>query len=191
LFLAPFVGLPIPLLPIHILWINLLTDGLPALALTREPEEGDTMKRPPRHPQENLFAGGLGFFVIWIGLLMAGIVLSLQAWALYTGDAHWQTMVFTVLCFLQLGQVLAVRSEKESLFTQGLFTNKLLLWSIAAAVVLQLCTIYVPVLNSVFKTQPLSAAELALTLALSTIVFFAAEIDKWFRRKKSGSSNVP
>ncbi len=191
LFLAPFVGLPIPLLPIHILWINLLTDGLPALALTREPEEGDTMKRPPRHPQENLFAGGLGFFVIWIGLLMAGIVLSLQAWALYTGDAHWQTMVFTVLCFLQLGQVLAVRSEKESLFTQGLFTNKLLLWSITAAIVLQLCTIYVPVLNSVFKTQPLSAAELALTLALSTIVFFAAEIDKWFRRKKSGSSKVP
>ncbi len=186
LFLAPFVGLPIPLLPIHILWINLLTDGLPALALTREPEEGDTMKRPPRHPKENLFAGGLGFFVIWIGLLMAGIVLSLQAWALYTGDAHWQTMVFTVLCFLQLGQVLAVRSEKESLFTQGLFTNKPLLWSIAAAIVLQLCTIYVPALNSVFKTQPLSTAELALTLALSTIVFFAAEIDKWFRRKRSG-----
>ncbi len=183
LFLAPFFGLPIPLLPIHILWINLLTDGLPALALTREPEEGDTMKRPPRHPKESLLGRGLGIYAIWVGLLMAGIVLSLQAWALYTGDAHWQTMVFTVLCFLQLGQVLAIRSEKESLFTQGIFTNKPLLLSIVATIALQLCTIYVPFLNPIFKTQPLSAAELALCLAVSAIIFIAVETEKWIRRR--------
>ncbi len=73
LFLAPMVGLPIPLLPIHILWINLMTDGLPALALAVEPAEGDVMKRPPRHPKESIFAHGLGFFALWVGLLMAGL----------------------------------------------------------------------------------------------------------------------
>ena len=75
LFLAPLVGLPIPLLPIHILWINLVTDGLPALALSVEPEEGDVMKRPPRHPGESIFAQGLGFHAIWVGLLM-GLTVS-------------------------------------------------------------------------------------------------------------------
>ncbi len=81
-FLAPLVGLPIPLLPIHILWINLMTDGLPALALSVEPAEGDVMKRPPRHPKESIFAHGLGLHAIWVGLLMAGIVLFVQAWSI-------------------------------------------------------------------------------------------------------------
>jgi Ca2+-transporting ATPase len=184
LFLAPFVGLPIPLQPIHILWINLMTDGLPALALTREPEEGDAMKRPPRPPQESLFSRGLGFYAVWVGLLMAGITLSLQAWAIHIGDAHWQTMVFTMLCFLQLGQVLAIRSERESLFTQGVFTNKPLLLSIAATIGFQLCAIYVPTLNPVFKTQPLSAFELLSVLGLSSIGFFAAETAKWIKRSQ-------
>jgi Ca2+-transporting ATPase len=188
LFLAPFAGLPIPLQPIHILWINLVTDGLPALALTKEPEEGNVMKRPPRLPQESLFARGLGFYAIWVGLLMAGITLSLQAWALHIGDSHWQTMVFTVLCFLQLGQVLAVRSEKESLFTQGIFTNKPLLLSIAVMIGLQLCTIYVPFLNPIFKTQPLTAFELALVLGLSSIIFIAVELVKWAGRRKTQKS---
>jgi Ca2+-transporting ATPase len=182
LFLAPFVGLPIPLQPIHILWINLLTDGLPALALSMEPEEGNIMRRPPRHPRENLFAHGLGGHAIWVGLLMAGVTLSLQAWAIHIGDAHWQTMVFTVLCFLQLGHVMAIRSERESLFTQGVFTNKPLLLSVGATILLQLCTIYVPSLNPVFKTQPLSAGELPVVLALSTVIFLAAQAEKFIKR---------
>jgi len=185
LFLAPFFGLPIPLQPIHILWINLMTDGLPALALSLEPEEGDVMKRPPRRPQESLFAHGLGIHAVWVGLLMAGVVLSLQGWAIHFGDAHWQTMVFTVLCFLQLGHVMAIRSERESLFTQGVFTNKPLLLSVAATIGLQLCAIYIPVLNPVFKTQPLSPGELALVLVLSVTVFAAVEIEKWVRRRKA------
>jgi len=186
LFLAPFLGLPIPLLPIHILWINLVTDGLPALALSMEPEEGDVMRRPPRKPQESLFAGGLGIHAIWVGLLMGGVTLSLQAWAIHVGDAHWQTMVFTVLCLTQLGHVLAIRSEKESLFTQGIFTNKALLATVIGTVILQLATIYIPLLNPIFKTQPLSAGELALVLVLSSIVFFAVEIEKFLRRSKTG-----
>ena len=184
LFLAPFVGLPIPLQPIHILWINLLTDGLPALALSMEPEEGDLMKRPPRHPRESIFAHGLGIHAIWVGLLMAAVVLSLQAWAIHIGDTHWQTMVFTVLCFLQLGHVMAIRSERQSLFTQGIMTNKPLLASVAVTIFLQFLTIYVPALNPIFRTQPLSAMELMAVVALSSIVFFSVEVEKLVKRSQ-------
>jgi Ca2+-transporting ATPase len=189
LFLAPFLGLPIPLVPIQILWINLLTDGLPALALSVEPEEGDVMKRPPRHPRESIFAHGLGVHVIWVGLVMAAVALSLQAWSLHAGNAHWQTMVFTVLCFLQLGNVLAIRSEKESLFHQGILSNKALLVSIAAMVSLQFSTIYIPLFRPVFKTLPLTPVELLAVLALSSVVFFAAEIEKHIKRKKAFKKN--
>lgn len=182
IFLAPFLGLPIPLLPIHILWINLVTDGLPGLALAAEPEEKGIMKRPPRHPQESIFAHGLGAHIIWVGLLMGGVSLLMQAWALKTGHAHWQTMVFTVLCLSQMGHVLAIRSERESLFSQGLFSNKPLLWAFALTFILQMATIYAPFLNPVFKTEPLTRAELMLTLALSSIVFFAVELEKWWKR---------
>jgi Ca2+-transporting ATPase len=182
LFLAPFVGLPMPLQPVHILWINLLTDGLPALALSMEPEEGDIMRLPPRHPQESLFAHGLGGHAIWVGLLMAAVTLSLQAWAIRIEDTHWQSMVFTLLCFLQLGHVMAIRSERASLFSQGLFTNKPLLMSVCSTILLQLCTIYVPALNPVFRTQPLSACELLVVIALSSIIFLAVETEKFMKR---------
>jgi P-type Ca2+ transporter type 2C len=96
--------LPIPLLPIHILWINLVTDGLPGLALAVEPEEKGIMQRPPRPPQESIFAHGMWQHILWVGLLMGGVSLLAQAWAYHTGSAHWQSMVFTVLTLLpQLG----------------------------------------------------------------------------------------
>jgi Ca2+-transporting ATPase len=113
IFLAPFLGLPIPLLPIHILWINLVTDGLPGLALAAEPAEKGVMQRPPRHPRESVFSQGLGVHIIWVGLLMGAASLFTQAWAIKTGHAHWQTMVFTVLCLSQMGHVLAIRSERN------------------------------------------------------------------------------
>ena len=186
LFLASLAGLPIPLLPIHILWINLVTDGLPALALAVEPAEGDVMKRPPRHPQESIFAHGLGLHALWVGLLMAGIVLTVQARAIASENASWQTMVFTVLCLTQLGHVLAIRSEKESLFRIGLFSNKYLLLAVALTFCLQMATVYVPALNQVFKTAPLTFDELLMALVLSSIVFFAVELEKLIKRKRSG-----
>jgi Ca2+-transporting ATPase len=178
IFLAPFFGLPIPLLPIHILWINLMTDGLPALALSVEPAEGEVMKRPPRHPKESIFARGLGFYCIWVGLLMAGVTIFAQAWSIKTGHAHWQTMAFTVLCLSQFGNVLAIRSERESLFTIGFLSNKPLIGAIVFSFIAQMATIYVPVLNDIFKTQPLTFPELLFTLALSSVIFFAVEIEK-------------
>jgi Ca2+-transporting ATPase len=184
LFLAPFVGLPAPLAPVQILWINLLTDGLPALALSLEPAEGDVMKRPPRRPAESFFAGGLGIHAIWVGLLMGAVALSLQAWAIHIGDGHWQTMVFTALCFLQLGHVMAIRSEKQSLFTQGIFTNRPLLASVVVTIFLQLLTIYVPALNPVFRTRPLDAGELMAVFVLSSVVFIGVEIEKLIKRSR-------
>ncbi|RJQ23128.1 MAG: cation-translocating P-type ATPase, partial [Nitrospiraceae bacterium] len=184
IFLAPFLGLPIPLLPIHILWINLVTDGLPGLALAAEPVEKGIMQRPPRHPKESVFAQGLGAHIVWVGLLMGFVSIFVQAWSIRTGSAHWQTMVFTVLCLSQMGHVLAIRSERESLFVQGFFSNKPLVGAFLLTFALQMGTVYIPFLNPVFKTEPLSLNELAFTLALSTVVFFAVEAEKWWKRRK-------
>ena len=187
--LAPLVGLPIPLLPIHILWINLVTDGLPGLALASEPAEKNVMKRPPRPPQESVFAHGMWQHMIWVGLLMAGVCLTVQAWALHSDSAHAQTMVFTVLTLSQLGQVMALRSEEQSLFSLGLFTNKPLLSAVFFTVLLQMATIYVPALNTIFKTEPLSASELVLCFVASSVVFVAVELQKWWLRRSIDQMN--
>jgi Ca2+-transporting ATPase len=178
IFLAPFLGLPIPLLPIHILWINLVTDGLPGIALAAEPQEQGIMQRPPRPPAESLFAHGMWQHILWVGLLMGGTSLLTQAWAYYTGMAHWQTMVFTVLSLSQMGHVLAIRSETQSLFRQGLWSNVPLLGAVGLTIVLQLLTIYLPPARAVFKTEALTPGELGLCLVLSAVVFVAVEIEK-------------
>ena len=183
IFLPPFLGLPIPLLPIHILWINLVTDGLPGLALAVEPAEKGIMEKPPRHPKESIFAHGLGYHMLWVGLLMGGVSIFTQAWFINSADTHWQTMVFTVLSLSQMGHVLAIRSDRESLLKIGLFSNKHLLGAVLLTFALQMGTIYIPVLNPIFKTAPLTAGELGITLMLSSVVFFAVEIEKWWFRR--------
>ena len=185
IFLAPLVGLPLPLLPIHILWVNLVTDGLPGLALAAEPAERGVMERPPRPPGESLFARGLWQHVLAIGLLLAGLCLAVQAWALATGGAHWQTMVFTVLTLGQMAHVLAIRSETTPLWRLGLRSNMPLLLAVLLTFVLQLATIYVPFLNPVFHTQPLTAMELALCVALAALVWVAVEAEKAWRRRRA------
>jgi Ca2+-transporting ATPase len=146
------------------------------------------MRRPPRPPQQNLFAGGLGYHVVWVGLLMAGIAILTQAWSYHTGGAHWQSMVFTVLTLSQMGHVLAIRSERDSLFTQGPLSNLPLLGAVLLTFVLQMAVLYVPWLNWIFKTEPLRVTELLLCLALSSVVFVAVEIEKAVRRRGSGPS---
>ena len=183
IFLAPFLGLPIPLLPIHILWINLVTDGLPGLALASERAERNLMQRPPRPPRESIFAHGMWQHMLWVGLLMGGVSLLTQAWAIHVGSAHWQSMVFTVLTLSQLGHVLAIRSERESLFTQGVLSNRLLIGALLLTFALQMAVLFVPWLNAIFKTEPLSLGELAMCLALSSVVFFGVEIEKALVRR--------
>jgi Ca2+-transporting ATPase len=183
LFLAPLLGMPVPLLPIHILWVNLVTDGLPGLALSVEPTERGVMRRPPRPPGESVFAHGLWQHTIWVGLLMGGVTLAVQAWSWTTGHAHWQSMTFTVLTLSQMGHVLAVRSERDSFFTQGPLSNAALLAAVGLTFVLQMATLYVPSLRHVFKTEALSMAELAVCLAASSVVFVAVELEKWGTRR--------
>jgi len=178
IFLAPFLGMPLPLLPIHILWINLLTDGLPGLALAAEPAEKGIMQRPPRSPSESIFAQGMWQHMIAIGLVSAAVALLAQAWAINSGSSNWQTIVFTVMTLSQMGNVLAIRSGRESLFSVGLFSNLPLLGAVLLTFALQMATVYVPFLNTVFHTAPLSAEELLVCLGLSTVVFFAVEIEK-------------
>lgn len=185
LFLPPFLGLPLPLLPIHILWINLVTDGLPGLALAAEPAERGIMQRPPRAPAETLFARGNWQHMIWVGLLIGLLCVFAQHEAYAAGLANWQTIVFTVLTFAQLAHALAIRSEVDSFFQLGLLSNKPLLGAIVLTVVLQVFVIYAPPLQAVFKTQALSGPELAFCLVPALIVFLAVEFDKWLRRLRS------
>lgn len=183
IFLAPFFGLPIPLLAIHILWINLVTDGLPGLALASEPAEANIMNRPPRNPQENIFSKGMAIHILWIGLLMGIVTIAIQAYAIHDGNAHWQTMAFTVLCFSQLGHVMVIRSGRESIFKIGFFSNKPMVGALMITIALQFMVIYVPFFNEIFKTQPLSFYELAITVAVSSIVFWSGEAEKWIKNR--------
>jgi Ca2+-transporting ATPase len=185
IFLAPLIGLPMPLLPVQILWINLVTDGLPGLALAGEKAEKDIMQRPPRPSGESLFAGGMSVHIIWVGMLMAAITLATEAWALRYEYEHWQTMVFTVLSLSQLGHVLAIRSEKEFLFRQGIFTNIPLLSAVLLTFVLQIAVIYLPAANAAFKTQPLNFDELVICIIASAVLFHAVEFEKWIKSLKA------
>lgn len=179
--LAPFLGLPVPLLPIHILWINLVTDGVPALALAGEKAEKDIMNRPPRPPKQNLFAEGVGFHIIWVGILMAAATLFTQYWAI-KHDWHWQTMVFTVLAFSQLGHVMGIRSDRRFLFQIGIFSNPVLIISIGITIALQLAVIYVPFFNQIFHTAPLTLVELGFSAGMGLVVFHAVEAEKWVKQ---------
>ena len=186
LLLGPLIGLPIALLPIHILWMNLVTDGLPAIALSFEKEEKNIMKRPPRPPQENVFAKGMGMDILWVGLLIAGIALSTQAFAIKNG-LHWQTIVFNVLCLSQMAHVMAIRSSTQSLFSIGLLSNKPLLGSVLLTLILQLAITYTPIFHSIFKTQSLSLIEFLGVGAVSSLVFFAVEIEKAISSRRTNN----
>ena len=181
--LAPILGLPFPLIAVQILWINLVTDGLPALALGVEPAEADTMRRPPRSPSESILGRGLWQFAVVGGLLMAGVTLAVQAFAI-AQDWPWQTMVFTTLALLQLGNALGIRSERESLFRQGLRSNLPLTLAVFGALVVQLALVYVPFLQPVFATEALQPVQLALVLVASVAGFAAVEVEKWILRRR-------
>lgn len=180
---GPFLGMPLPLLPLQILWINLVTDGLPALALGVEPPERNVMSHPPRNPSESILGRGLARHVVWVGCIMAALPLSLGF--VYWRESHpqWQTMVFTTLTFAQMAHVMAIRSNRYSLFTIGLFSNRPLLGAVALTAVLQIAVIYIPFMQGFFKTLPLSASELFYCVAISSVVFIAVELEKWRLRR--------
>jgi Ca2+-transporting ATPase len=179
---ASIAGMPLPLLPLQILWINLVTDGLPALALGLEPAERGIMRRRPYSPSESIFRRGLGKHIIWVGILLGLIPLGAGYWYWATGQTHWQTVLFTTLTLSQMGHAMAIRSERDSLFSIGVFSNRPLIAAVAMTFALQMAAIYVPFLQSLLKLEALGIKDLAVSLALSAIVFWAVEAEKFFIR---------
>jgi len=177
MLLAPFLGKPLPLLPLQLLWLNLLTDGLMGLGLGLEPPEPGTMRRSPYSPQEKIFSRGAGKQVAWVGLLIGILVLAVGTWYFYTGRETWQTMIFTTLAFSQVWQAIAARSQ-QSIFSIGIFSNPLLIGLVAFTFVLQVTVIYVPFLGKVFQTVPLTAVDFVVSLAVSSLVFISMELEK-------------
>jgi Ca2+-transporting ATPase len=183
-----FAGLPLTMLAIQILWINLITLGLPAVALGFEPAERTVMKRAPRDPKESLFARGMWQQIAWGGIFMGIASMGIYLWGLANfpiQEAH--TMVFFTLGCLQFAQVLAIRSERESLFSIGLLSNPYLFGAVGIGVVLQIALLYVPVLQGIFQTVALSPLQLVVCLVVASSIFFAIEIEKAWRRRTEGN----
>ncbi|MBI5353000.1 MAG: cation-translocating P-type ATPase [Chloroflexi bacterium] len=181
MLLAPFLGKPIPLLPLQLLWLNLLTDGLLGLGIGVENSESDTMKRPPYSPKDGVFSRGAGFQVVWVGALIGALALGIGSWYYFTGREQWQTMVFTFLAFAQVFQALASRSEKDSLVKLGLMSNPLLAGMSALVVGLQLAVIYIPFLAEFFGVKALSLIDLFIAVLGGVVVLAVMEGEKKVR----------
>lgn len=186
LFLAPLLGLPLPLLPIHILWINLATDSLPSLALAVDKAEPDVMRCNPRAPGESLFAGGLWQHIFWVGLLMAGLALGAQIMSLEQGPAYMHSMVLATLTFSQIGHVLAIHAARRFSLGPGLRASPWLLAAIIPVPLFLLLALYTSVGNSVLRVAPLDAVDLVIALAAGFVVFAAVEVEKLIRRRLGG-----
>lgn len=171
MLVAPFLGMPLPLLPLQILWINLVTDGLPGLALTMEEAAPNTMQRPPYHPKENIFGRGLGRSIVWMGFLLGALTLGIGYWGWSTGQHGWQTTAFTTLALAQMGNVLAVHTSSKPLWKGGLFSNKLLIGAVLLTVVLQGVVVYVPFLQPIFETEAMTLPQIAASLLACVAMF--------------------
>jgi Ca2+-transporting ATPase len=184
-FAGPLLGMPLPLTPFQILWLNLVTDGILGLGIGVEPAERDAMRRPPHSPSEGVFSRGLGFQIVWVGLLLGAINLAVAWWTWSTGQAAWQTVVLTTVVLLQVVEAQANRSWRESVFRIDPFSNKPLLWATATICALQALVVYLPPLHGIFGTAPLAAGQLAAPAIGCLLVLAATELSKWGMRRKA------
>lgn len=187
MFLCQLAAMPMPMTTLQILWMNLVTDGVPGLALGLEPTEPGTMKRPPFEPQESIFSRGIRRHIVVMGLLLTATSFGVGWWAWSDNNPAWGTMVFVTLTLAQLGHAMAVRSHRESLFTLGLWSNPLLIGAVSVTLVLQLLVVYHPLAQGVFGTVALSVGELLICLVASTVIFWAVELEKWLGRRRSAA----
>lgn len=180
--------LDVPLTPLQILWMNLVTDGFPALALAVEPAEPNVMNRPPHDPQESIFARGLGAYMLRIGLVFTVIAVSLMYWAYHHAQSHpgdperWKTMVFTTLCLAQMGHAIAVRSNTQMTYEISPISNPFVVIAVLITTVLQLMLIYVEPLRNFFGTHTLAPLELLVCFGFSTLLFVWVELEKLVKK---------
>jgi Ca2+-transporting ATPase len=184
MLVGPFLGSSIPLLPLQLLWLNLLTDGLLGLGLGLEPAEKDIMKRPPCSPKENIFNRAMGIQTAITGTVIGLISLAIGMWYYHADDSKWQTMIFTVLAVAQIFQALASRSLTVSFFRTWLSGNRILQGMIASVIALQLIAVYVPSVSVFFRTEALSIADLAICAVAGIAVLFSIEIQKFLLKPK-------
>ncbi|MEO1208337.1 MAG: cation-translocating P-type ATPase [Cyanobacteria bacterium J06638_20] len=180
----------VPLTPLQILWMNLVTDGLPALALAVEPAEPNVMSRPPHYPKESIFARGLGTYMIRIGIVLSIIAISLMVFSYwYTNQpgavgapGRWKTMLFTTLCIAQMGHAMAIRSNTQLTLELNPLSNPYVLAAVTLTTLLQLALIYVEPLRNFFGTELLSSTELLICIGFSILMFVWVELEKLFMR---------
>ncbi len=183
---AALLGLPLPLLPIQILWMNLVTDGIPALALAVDPKAPDLMKRPPRRPEARLLDGGRLLEIGGEGLMLGLIALGAFSYSLY--GLHQEldqarTVAFTVLVVAQLVHVFNCRSERLSLFQLGVWTNRPLVWAFLVSLVVQVAVLTVPAVAPIFKVAWVPIEDWVLMGAAGLLPFVIMESIKWLRRR--------
>jgi Ca2+-transporting ATPase len=180
---ASFLALPIPLLAIQILWINLVTDGLPAVALGVDPMEPDILQRPPRDPNESVFDTRIRYFIVGMAIFITVITLPLYWWMINTGFSldYARTLIFCLIVTFELWSAFAARSEKYSLFKIGPFANRWLVIAVFSSLALQLAVVYVPFLQPVFNTVPLSLIDWLIIILLSSTALISVEIVKFLR----------
>lgn len=186
MLLGVLIGMPNPLLPLQLLWLNLLTDGLLGIGLGVEPAERNIMKRQPIPAQAGIFSGGVGGQILRFGFLIGVLSLGMGAWHFFTGHEDWQTMMFTTLAFSQVWQALGTRSGNDSLFKAGGFSNLPLLGLALLVMGAQLVAIYVPALQTFLQTSWLAPIDLFLCFGASFLVFIYAEVEKIFLRRVVG-----
>lgn len=184
MLLGVLIGMPNPLLPLQLLWLNLLTDGLLGIGLGVEPAERNVMKRRPVPPRAGIFSGGVGGQILRFGFLIGTLSLGMGASHFFTGHSDWQTMMFTTLAFSQVWQAMGIRSGNDSLFKVGLFSNLPLLGLALLVAGAQLLALYLPALQTFLQTSALTTTDLLLCFGVSSLVFVYAEAEKIFFRRR-------
>jgi Ca2+-transporting ATPase len=180
---AVALGMPLPLLPLHILWINLATDGLPALALAADPTDPDVLSRPPRRPDAPLLGRREWLGVLSVGMLQAALTLGTFAWALEAkGLDQARNLAFTSLVFGELFRAFGARSQEKTIFELGFLSNWRLLLVILASALTQVLIHHVPIFQQVLQLGPLSPSDCVLTIGVGMIPLLAMEGGKLLRR---------